>query len=312
MNCSVCGKELTNILTGEIRNSKGKVYYCDVCDMGILAPSFQDAEEYYNKEYRKKFTDKINQTFEKPEEIFNMRKEFQKDRIKAITPFFDKSKTFLEIGCSAGQFISKINGNYKKIVGIEFDLACAEYVKNKWNIEVYTNSIEKVKWEEEYDNIAFFQVLEHVENPKQFLKSVYSLCAEEGHVFIEVPNFHDPLLQLWKIPAYQTFYYHEAHLSYFSEKALISLVRQCGFKIEDIQYHQDYNLLNNLYWYFNDKPQSDCLFGLSDPQIEFGNNGETGKAGQEINALIMNTNQEYIKILQKYKMTSNIFLIVKK
>jgi len=68
--------------------------------------------------------------------------------------------------------------------------------------------------------------------------------------------------------------------------------------------------LNHLYWYFNDKPQSSCEFGLSEPKLIINNNYK--KAADEINELMQETNKKYIDILRKNKVTSNMFLIAQK
>ena len=101
--------ENLDVLTKKLRYGNGIVNYCSKCDYGMLEAGFQDASEYYDKEYRKKYKDELtNDREEIPEEIYQMRCRYQKDRIHAIKNFFDKEKSFLEIGCSAGQFLKKI------------------------------------------------------------------------------------------------------------------------------------------------------------------------------------------------------------
>ena len=51
---------------------------------------------------------------------------------------------------------------------------------------------------------------------------------------LEVPNLDDPLLRIWDVPAYEKFYYHEAHLSCFTEESLKILLEKCGFIIESM------------------------------------------------------------------------------
>lgn len=170
--------------------------------------------------------------------------------------------------------------------------------------------MEDIEWldEDKFDFIGFFQVLEHIVEPIRFLNLVYDRLSPDGRVFIEVPNLDDPLRKLWPVPAYEQFYYHEAHLSYFSEKSLRLMLSKCGLEVEDIFFIQDYNFLNNLYWYFNNAPQKSCEFGLNKPYIEFKNE----KAGEEVNALFVRMNEEYFRILSKYKLTANFFIVAKK
>ncbi len=316
MKCRLCGKEELEILTTKLRRGSGTVFYCPDCDYGMLEPSFSDASEYYDNDYREKFTDTLDEGKESPQEIFDMRKDYQEDRLKIISKYFDITKSFLEIGSSAGQFLSRIVGKFGTIAGIELDRSCAEFCKSLilsegvMEPQIYTQSIEDLKWKEEqiFDYIGFFQVLEHIISPEVFMNCVRDRLIDDGRVFIEVPNLYDPLRVLWDVPAYEDFYFHEAHLSYFSEKSVRLLLEKCGFEVETVYYIQDYNLLNNLYWYFYNAPQKTCRFGLDKPFIEF----KDESVGKIINSLLRKTNDEYFKILSENKLTSNMFVIARK
>ena len=127
MKCRICGNENTEILTRTLRKGNGTVYFCPKCDYGMLEPAFASAVDYYDGEYREKFKDVLNETKETPQEIYEMRKDYQDDRVGIIAPFYSKTKSFLEIGSSAGQFLIKIADKFGKVSGIELDKSCAEF-----------------------------------------------------------------------------------------------------------------------------------------------------------------------------------------
>lgn len=319
MKCRICENECASTLTDELRKGHGTVHYCENCHYGMLKPSFSSAQEYYEKEYRKRNKDVLSmEERETPQMIFDMRKNYQGDRLNVISQYYDTNKSFLEIGSSAGQFLWYIAKQFSEIVGIEFDVACAEFSQKLIEREtairprIYTRGIESIDWRETdvFDYIGFFQVLEHIEDPVYFLENVRERLKPDGRVFIEVPNLDDPLRVLWDVPAYEKFYYHEAHLSYFSEKSLSLLLAKCGFEIENIYFLQDYNLLNNLYWYFNNAPQDTCEFGLDKPHINF--KSTAGGVGDQINQLLLEMNARYFKILADNKMTSNMLAVAKR
>lgn len=315
MKCRICGNEKLGILTSKLRRGEGDVYYCPECDYGMLLPKFVDAKEYYNDEYRKKFKDTlVTAEEETPEEIYEMRCRYQTDRLNIIKNFYDKEKSFLEIGSSAGQFLSAVKSDFKSVAGIELSEQCAEYTRHRWDIPVYTKELSQIEWNGlQFDYIGFFQVLEHIEEPKEFLMDVYRRLKDGGKAFIEIPNLDDPLRKLWNVPAYEQFYYHEAHLSYFSEKAICRLLEECGYQIDAVHFIQDYNFLNHVYWYFNDMPQPTCEFGLDVPKIDFkGGEKRIESAGEEINELLAGINHRYFEILSKYKLTSNMLVVASK
>ncbi|MCR4275187.1 MAG: class I SAM-dependent methyltransferase [Candidatus Wolfebacteria bacterium] len=312
MECKICGNGNLSLITQTLRGgTEGRVYYCPNCDLGVLEPRDLNVKEYYDSEYRKKFTDHLKKPESDPEDIFNSRKNYQDDRIDIVKKYFDKNKSFLEIGCSAGQFLRHIKDSFEKCEGVELDSKCADFVENKFNIKVCKNELSQCGFEKEsFDFIAAFQVLEHTLNPAEFLFDVKKHLKDGGKIFIEVPNLYDALLKVWQIPAYQRFYYHEAHTHYFSKKSLEKLFEKTGYKIDEIHFIQDYNLLNHFYWYFMNGPQEDCRFGLDKPNIEFSK--EHSEIGDKLNALFKDFDAEYRKILSDNEITSNIFVVASK
>ena len=315
MRCTICGNDKMQILAKRLRLGTGSVYYCPQCDYGMLQAGFDNASEYYDKEYRKKFKDNIADAGEQsPEEIYRERRMYQQTRLNIISDYFDRERDFLEIGCSAGQFLSAVRNEFRSVTGIELSTGCARFVEENWKIPVYSQEISDIDWKErQFDYISFFQVLEHIVDPQRFLTDVHKRLRNDGKVFIEIPDLEDPLRKLWKIPAYEEFYFHEAHLSYFSERSVSKILNKCGFKVENIYHIQDYNLLNHIYWYFNNGPQENGTFGLHVPAIDFDDKDERVKcAGDAVNALLAEMNQKYFDILSKYKLTSNLFVVASK
>lgn len=312
IRCLLCSGTKLALLTNELRNGeKWPVYYCSNCDLGFLAPQKLNAKKYYDREYRKTHSNNLTVPNSKPNGIFNTEKHFQKDRLKIIQKFFNQKKTFLEIGCSAGQFISQVKNRFRQCEGVELDTNCAKYVQKKIGIKTQTNELKDCDFKnKKFDYIAAFQTLEHVSDPYQFLVDTRKILNNGGKLFIEVPNLNDALLSMWPVDAYRKFYFHKAHTFYFSPKSLKKLFSKAGFKVEKIYFLQDYNLFNHFFWYLNNGPQSNSSFGLSTPHINFSS--FSSRASQKINQLILTTDKDYKKILSEYQITSNIFVIASK
>ena len=151
------------------------------------------------------------------------------------------------------------------------DKDASEFLRNKHNVDVDSEFLEKsIFAQKKFDIICAFQVMEHVDDPITFLKSIKN-CSKKGtKIFIEVPNLYDPLLSVWNIPFYKKFYYHSAHLHYFTKDSLKKIASDVGFKESQIKINfiQDYNLLNHLHWLMNDEPQKECHVGLSEINIK--------------------------------------------
>ena len=311
MICPLCGNKDVHLVTEKLRRGEGEVYSCSLCDLAFLKPKAINVKEYYNIEYRKKFKDNLNSVETNPEELFLARYKFQQSQLDILKEYFDKSKKVLEIGCSAGQLLHHIHDKFGEYCGIELDSKCAEHVRKKYGIIVCETEIQHCQFDNEYfDYIIFLQVLEHVADPHKFLFEIGKKLKPGGKLFIEVPNLHDPLLDLWLVNAYNGFYYHEAHTFYYSINSLKKLMFKNNYFVDEVHFLQDYNFLNHLYWYFNNSPQGSCEFGLSDPKINF-NASKTEIAGK-INNLFYDLDKQYKKILSENELTSNIFLICSK
>ena len=56
---------------------------------------------------------------------------------------------------------------------------------------------------------------------KDFLKKCFDYLKKDGILVIGVPNHDDVLLTNYDCQRYQKFYYHKAHVNYFTESYLI-------------------------------------------------------------------------------------------
>ena len=308
--CPICESSNTELLTNKLRRGNGKVHFCKSCDLGFLQKMIVDAKDYYDKEYRKEYSHKaeLNQT--NAQEMFDIYVNYQEQRLVFLEKFSNDKESILEIGASAGQFLYHLKDKFKEINAIELDSNCCEFLKNKLNISCDERYLENSRFykENHYSAVSAYQVLEHTSNPRSFLKDIYHVLKKGGIAYVEVPNLYDPLLSVWDVPSYNSFYYHSAHSFYYSEKSLSKLVKEAGFEILDISFTQDYNILNHLNWIMNDKPQDNCKIGLSVPQLKGKDKEIVSWINEEMNIL----NKKYIEKLSKAKKTSNILIVVKK
>lgn len=309
-NCPVCSSSTDKILTEQLRRGEGKVFYCATCDLGFLQEKILNVKDYYDKEYRKEYSHKSEINTTNPEEMFQIYQNYQSDRLKILEKYSKNDISILEIGASAGQFIYHIKDKFKIINGIELDSNCCEYVESNFNIDMDSNLLDESKFNKEnfYDMVCSFQVLEHTLNPITFMQSIYRVLKKGGRAIIEVPHLYDPLLSVWDVPSYNSFYYHSAHNFYFSETSLKKVAKKVNFKVLETIYSQDYNILNHLNWIMNDSPQKDCNLGLNPPFFE----GKDININSWLNKELKILNKKYFKKLIENKKTSNIIIVLEK
>lgn len=309
--CPLCGELSNQVLAPELRRGIGKVFYCSACDHGFLAENLiTDAKSYYDGEYRQEFSHNAEVVPTNAKEIFEIYSQFQSERLRFIQPELNANSIVLEVGASAGQFLTHIKSQVGKVHAIELDSACCKFLKEIVGVECDSEFLENSRFAaERYDVICAFQVMEHVEDPVTFVNSLKRVARSGSTIFIEVPNLCDPLLSVWNLSNYRKFFYHSAHLHYFTERSLRQVAEQAGFADANISvtFTQDYNLLNHLHWIMNDAPQANCLVGLSDIRLKGTDDEMSNWLSEEIAAI----NQRYVDRLVAKKLTSNMFLRLK-
>jgi hypothetical protein len=115
---------------------------------------------------------------------------------------------------------------------------------------------EVLTWEgpkRQFNVVMHFFVLEHVRDPKAFLKRNLLLLQDDGLLIMEVPNAADPLISVYDIPAFERFYWSVAHHWYFTESSLRYLLDQVGFRYE-VLFDQRYDLSNHFGWALSGRP----------------------------------------------------------
>lgn len=310
VNCPLCNHATDHVLTTSLRRGNGAVFYCESCAHGFLVPENKiDSKKYYAEEYRSEYSHKATGGSTHAREIFDIYRKYQKDRLQLISPLLNKKTKLLEVGASAGQFLVNVKDQVAMAHAIELDPDCCQFLKSELKIDADSEFLRQSKFnEEKYDVVCSFQVMEHVESPVDFLKDLRQSLVPGGKAFVEVPNLKDPLLSVWNIEAYKTFFYHVAHLHYFTVESLKKVALDAGFSAAQIQLHflQDYNLLNHLSWVTNKMPQATCDVGLSPVHLQGKNSDITNWLNQKMTEL----NEQYMQKLIQAQCTSNIMMVL--
>lgn len=311
MKCYLCGKKQLKVVRNKVRyDIPREVLECQNCGLNYLNPVQKDLKKYYSEEYRKKYSHIIGKTFE-CEEIFNLMLPFQQAHIEELKKILNKNMKALDIGCSTGQFLYALKNYVNECVGIEFNFDDAKFTEEKLGIKVYTVSIEETDIPAKYfDLITMYQVLEHIDDPINFLKTYRKYLKPTGYLCVEVPNINDILISGYNIQSYMDFWFREPHLFNFSEKTLKMVLEKAGFKGE-IKGIQRYNLLNHFNWIFIGKPQKNVDMGMSKPFL-IKNGLLSEKIKYEINRWFEKVDEEYKDILVKNKISDSILFIGQK
>lgn len=150
----------------------------------------------------------------------------------------------LDLGCGLGYFMGKMAQRKFKTSGVDISKSFLDIAKEKFKywglsyVELIEGDLQKrINLScDSYKVITSTDVIEHIEEPKSFLKEVYRLLSSDGKVFICTNN----LLSLWGLEKFinerifsaQGFHPIDKWFTYLSMKRIIE---DCGFRIVEMR-----------------------------------------------------------------------------
>jgi 2-polyprenyl-3-methyl-5-hydroxy-6-metoxy-1,4-benzoquinol methylase len=141
--------------------------------------------------------------------------------------------TLLDIGCGTGDFVRAACEHGYQAVGIDSDREAIEAGRlHHVGISLHCTAAEEFLRQDSgrYDVITFFEVLEHLQNPRGFLAAVRDHLTANGGVALSVPNNDSCLLRIYrKLTGMIDRPPH--HLTRWSKRAIAYLLREQGFEV---------------------------------------------------------------------------------
>jgi len=266
--CDLCNtEEYLVIYEGNIRDGvvgiqtidKHKVVKCSNCGLVRLLNNPLTIKYYQSDDYRNAYNETSN-----PDDYIEMHANEQPPRLAKIGADFFRDKITVDYGCGGGAFLDLVSNLAIETIGIEPFSGYHKSLKSRGHKIFSDIEIAKSHFQGKVDSVVSFGVLEHVENPQQYLKDAHSLLKKGGKMYLETDNLNDILLKL-NINSFDEFFYRTAHLWYFEDKTLERIVRQAGFSDVRISFRHNFDMSNALLWLRDKKP-------TGNGKLEFLNN----------------------------------------
>lgn len=150
-------------------------------------------------------------------------------RLPLIRRFLKSGAKILEVGAASGDFLHILQGLGYDINGIELSSRAVEKARQNYGISIKEGTLAEGGFEDDFDAILMYHVLEHVDDPRALLKEASRALQRGGLLIIEVPNPKsiDSLSQklLGSILDYPN------HVYAFPPFVLKSMLKEAGFEI---------------------------------------------------------------------------------
>ncbi len=212
-----------HFLSGELFN----LLHDEDLDMLYTDPVPEELAKYYESENYISHTDAKRSFVDR---IYQMVKYWSvRSKMNLVESHVVGKKVLLDIGAGTGDFLLYAKKRGWSVSGIETNSSARALAKAK-DLDLFKERpgglIPKPT------AISLWHVLEHLPDPKEYLKWIHTQLEEQGILIIAVPNFKS-----WDAKHYQSdwaAYDVPRHLWHFSKKSILELINH-HFFVEDIK-----------------------------------------------------------------------------
>jgi SAM-dependent methyltransferase len=255
MACYLCNESNSILRRGEVRDSSTlEIRECQGCGLVYLSSAEHLKSGHYESSGMHGSTPPsmeawLRETSEDDARRFKM---LQRSLV---------NKSLLDFGCGCGGFLELASSVATRADGVELEQRVPEYWAERIKIHSDLDSIH-----EQFDIVTAFHVIEHLEDPREYLRKLAARLLPGGRLVIEVPSSEDALLTFYECDAFQRYTYWSQHLYLFNTQTLKQLVAQAGLRIVAVEQYQRYPLSNHLYWLNRGVPGGHKKWGFLDTQ----------------------------------------------
>lgn len=141
---------------------------------------------------------------------------------------FPDAASFLEIGCGSGVVLAALRAEFPqlRLVGVELYEAGLEIARRRLpDAELVALDARKLPYEDEFDVVGAFDVLEHVDEDEQVLAEMLRATRAGGGILLLVPQHpwlwseHDEIVE---------------HRRRYTRKELVEKAERLGVRVEEV------------------------------------------------------------------------------
>lgn len=250
-NCNICGStnfEFEKSVLSPYIDSSYSLFKCNSCksfffDKDEHTINLKSLYNFEGKNHSKEF----------------IARKYWNNEVSRITNLIsdrNKSLKILDIGCRTGDFLMHWDKRHK-LFGVELNSHNAEIAKER-GINVYCDFVENISFDEKFDIITCYALLEHIPSPNILLTKIISALQPNGVLVILIPSIESKMVNnleeknihwhMFTPPEHLSFYSREFIDKYMINKGLFLSLRRFtsgGMTARYSRFSPFYNLLKN-------------------------------------------------------------------
>lgn len=138
----------------------------------------------------------------------------------------------IDVGCGPGYFLSAVNAKWERH-GVDVSKTALKIAKRYASVKL--GELHKLYYKPGYFDMVFMNhVIEHVENPLNYIKAVYRILKVGGICIIGTPDFDSGCARRFK-NNYRMLH-DKGHVSLFTSVSLIKMLEDYKFRIIHVEY----------------------------------------------------------------------------
>lgn len=181
ISCPLCGSEDYKIT---YKSHNFTFVRCIEC--GVLYQNPRPETHYVQNRYDEKY---FEYELQNQDNFFQLQlKTLQDCQLEKLVDGF-KNKRILDVGCATGLLLNYFKQKEAMVYGVEVCTQSCRYAYDKFSITIYNGTLENARYESNFfDIVHFSHLIEHLENPINFMKEIYRITKENGYILVTTPR----------------------------------------------------------------------------------------------------------------------------
>ena len=236
--CNLCGESRSKL---KYQVDGFNIVQCATCRLIYLKNPLSIAaeQELYDDYYKISFSQDYHRNSAEP----GLRTlwEINDQRVQLIKNLFPEGR-LLDVGSGQGFFLYHARQHGFSVTGVDVSSRAVEFCDQTFHIKVHLQNInEDFNFDEKFDVITMWHILEHVSDPLGFVTRIRRLLSPQGRLIIEVPNINSLKFRLASARHRWIGGNHPRHHKYFfSWKTLRQLLKKAGYdSVEKLNLNYD-------------------------------------------------------------------------